>query len=74
MPVWARYFDEDGTLSRRLTFSEFKSMGGRLVPTIMDMRPEDKPGERTTVRYQNLEFGVLLDESFFSLQNLKSRK
>jgi hypothetical protein len=74
MPTWARYFDEDGTLSRRLSFSEFKTMGGRLVPTIMDMRPEDKPGERTTVRYQSLEFGVRIDESFLSLQNLKSRK
>jgi hypothetical protein len=74
MPVWARYYDEDGKPARGLTFGEFETMGGRLVPTLMDMRPEDKPGERTTVRYQKLEFGVPIDESFFSLQNLKSRK
>jgi hypothetical protein len=74
MPVWARYYDEDGKPARSLTFSDFKTMGGRLVPTVMDMRPEDKPGERTTVRYQKLEFGVPIDESFFSLQNLKARK
>jgi hypothetical protein len=74
MPVWARYYDEDGKPARGLTFGEFKTMGGRLVPTVMDMRPEDKPGERTTVRYQKLEFGVPIDESFFSLQNLKTRK
>jgi hypothetical protein len=71
MPVWARYYDEDGKRARTLVFSEFKTMGGRLVPTVMDMRPEDKPGERTTVRYQKLDFGVSLDASFFSLQNLK---
>jgi outer membrane lipoprotein-sorting protein len=74
MPNWAKYYDEDGKLMRRLTFSEFRSFGGRTVPTLMDMRPEDKPGERTTVRYESLEFGVALDESFFSLQNLKSRR
>jgi hypothetical protein len=74
MPVWARYYDEDGKPARDLTFGEFKTMGGRLVPTLMDMRPEDKPGERTTVRYQKLDFGGPIDESFFSLQNLKARK
>ncbi len=74
MPVWARYSDEDGKPARTLTFGDFKRMGGRLVPTAMDMRPEDKPGERTTVRYQKLEFGVPIDDSFFSLQNLKARK
>jgi hypothetical protein len=74
MPVWARYYDEDGKPARSLTFGDFKTMGGRLVPTVMAMRPEDKPGERTTVRYQKLEFGVPIDESFFSLQNLKTRK
>jgi hypothetical protein len=74
MPMWARYYDEDGKLVRTLTFGEFRSFGGRTVPTVMDMRPEDEPGERTTVRYESLEFGIAIDESFFSLQNLKSRR
>lgn len=74
MPLWARYYDEDGQLVRTLTYSEFQNMGGRLVPTVMDMRPEDKPGERTTVRYQELAFDIKIDRSFFSFQNLKSRR
>ena len=71
MPLWVRYYDEDGTLSRTMVYSEFARLGGRLVPTVMDMRPADKPGERTTVRYRELEFDLDLDRSFFSLQNLK---
>jgi hypothetical protein len=38
------------------------------------MLPEDKPGERTTVRYESLEFDIDLDRSFFSLQTLKRRR
>ena len=71
MPTWARYYDEDGDLVRTMTFSDYRVLGGRLVPTIMDVRPEDKPGERTTVRYGELEFDIDLDEDFFSLRALR---
>jgi hypothetical protein len=72
MPTWARYFDEDGTLVRTFTFSDYRRMGGRLVPAVMEARPEDKPNERTTVRYAELEFDLGLEESFFSLRALRS--
>jgi hypothetical protein len=74
MPIWARYYDEDGGLVRTLAYSDFRKMGGRLVPAVMDMHPEDKPNERTTVRYSELEFDIDIKESFFSLQSLKRRK
>ncbi len=74
MPLWVRYYDEDGDLVRTMTFSEFKNLGGRTVPAVMDMHPVDKPGERTTMRYEELEFDIDIDQSFFSLQTLKSRR
>ena len=74
MPLSARYYDEDGGLSRTMVFSDFKKMGGRLVPGVMDMQPADKPAERTTMRYQALEFDIEVDASFFSLQTLKRRR
>lgn len=73
MPTWARYYDEDGNLVRTITFSDYRVMGGRLVPARMDVRPEDKPGERTTVVYSELEFNIDIDESFFSLRALRAR-
>ena len=72
MPIWARYYDEDEKLMRTLTFQEFRVMGGRLVPALMEMRPADEPGERTTVRYVELQFDIGLDESFFSLRALRT--
>ncbi len=73
MPTWARYYDEDGALVRTMSFSDYRVMGGRLVPAVMELIPEDKPDERTLVRYSELEFDIDLDESFFSLRALRSR-
>ena len=74
MPLWARYYDEDGELSRTMTFSEFVDLGGRLVPAVMDLQPADKPHERTTMRYETLEFDIDLERSFFSLQTLQRQR
>ncbi|HAK55235.1 MAG: outer membrane lipoprotein-sorting protein [Vicinamibacterales bacterium] len=74
MPLWARYFDEDEELARTMRFSEFKDLGGRTVPTVMDVIPADKPNERTRVIYESIEFDIDLDRSFFSLQTLQRRR
>ena len=74
MPLWARYYDEDGGLARTMDFSEFRDLGGRIVPTVMNMQPADKPAERTIVTYEDIEFDIDIDESFFSLQMLKRRR
>jgi len=74
MPLSARFFDEDGGLSRTMEFTDFQDMGGRLVPALMTMHPADKPGETTSMRYSDLEFDVDIDENFFSLQTLRRRR
>jgi outer membrane lipoprotein-sorting protein len=74
MPLWAKYYDEDGDLARTLEFSDFRTMDDRLVPAVMNMVPADEPGERTTMIYDDLEFNIDLNESFFSLQTLKRRR
>ncbi len=72
MPTWARYYDEDGNLMRTLTFGDYRTMDGRLVPTFMRLQPEDKPDEHTTVRYLKLDFDIDIGPSFFSLRALRS--
>lgn len=74
MPTWVLYYDESGELMRTMEFSEYQSMGGRMVPARMDVIPADKPAERTTLVYHELEFDIGLDESFFSLRNLRARR
>ena len=74
MPLWAKFFDENGNLSRTMTFSEFTEMGGRLIPLVMEMQPTGKPNEYTKLRYDMMQFDVGLDTSFFSLRNLKRQR
>jgi outer membrane lipoprotein-sorting protein len=71
MPTWQRYYDEDGKLVRELTFSEYKTMSGRLIPTRLVMRPQDKAGEQTTIVYKNILFDIPISDEMFSLKNLK---
>jgi outer membrane lipoprotein-sorting protein len=71
MPVWQRYYDEDGKLVRELSFSEYKTVSGRLIPTRLVMRPLDPPGEQTTITYKSIVFDVPIGAGTFSLRNLK---
>ena len=73
MPLWTHYYDEDGTLARTMSFGEFRTMGGRMVPSRMVIEPADDE-ERTVITYLNLAFDVGLDEQFFSLRNLRARQ
>ena len=55
-----------------MTFSDIKTGAGKTLPTRIRMVPMDKPGEYTEMRHKRIEFDVALDESFFTLQKLRS--
>jgi outer membrane lipoprotein-sorting protein len=71
MPTWHRYYDEDDTLMRELTFSEYTLMGGQRVPARLVMQPHDKPGEQTVIIYNDLIFDTPIPADTFSLRNLE---
>ncbi len=73
-PTRMDYYDENGTLIRRMTFDQVREIDGRTIPMRLTLQPEDKPDESTVIVYRDIEFGVALEESFFSLQNLKRRR
>jgi outer membrane lipoprotein-sorting protein len=70
VPTWQGYFDENGKLVRTLTLSDYKTMGGRLIPTHLVMRSADKPYQHTTIVYNDVAFDVPISEAKFSLPNL----
>lgn len=70
MPAWQGYYDEDGKLVRELFFSDYKIMGGRLIPTRLLMRPADKPGAQTTIVYDDIVFDASITEGTFAVSNL----
>ena len=46
-------------------------MDDRTIPTHWEMVPEDKPGEKTVMIYEKMDFNIDVKESFFSEQNMK---
>ncbi len=71
MPVWQRYYDEDGKPVRDLSFSDYKTVSGRLIPTRLVMRPVNQAVEQTIITYQNIAFDTPISSETFSLNNLK---
>lgn len=71
MPVWQRYYDEDGKPVRELSFSEYKTVGGRLIPTRLVMRPLDQAAEQSTITYESIAFDTPIGAETFALGNLK---
>jgi outer membrane lipoprotein-sorting protein len=74
IPLSMTYFDEDGQAVRVLTFSGIKKMGGRTIPTVLTMRPLDKPKEYTRVTYLDITFDVDLKPGLFSLRSLQKTR
>lgn len=71
MPLVVRYHDEEGELARTITFSEFRAVGGRVIPVRMEVEPVGDPGESTVVSYDEIEFDVDLPDEVFSIRNLQ---
>jgi outer membrane lipoprotein-sorting protein len=71
LPLVIRYYDEGLHLTRTMIFSDVKTLSGRSLPTVMTLTPEDKPGEKTQVSYDNIILDVSLNDDVFSLRNLQ---
>ncbi|MCA9681857.1 MAG: outer membrane lipoprotein-sorting protein [Myxococcales bacterium] len=72
LPAAELFYDEDKNPVRKLEFSGYHQEGGRTLPQRMRMTPLDKPGEYTEISYDNIEFDIALEPSFFSVQQLKA--
>jgi outer membrane lipoprotein-sorting protein len=74
LPVSQAFFDEDGIKIRELTFHEPKEYHGKLMPSILEMRPLNKEGHLTRIIYDDIKFNEPgITEATFSLRHLKSR-
>jgi hypothetical protein len=74
VPVGQNFYDDRGELIRKLEFSELKEFSGKLIPSRLEMIPMNKEGHKTIVIYDNLQFNPPgVDESIFTLRNLRSR-
>ena len=65
------YYDEAGDLVNEEILDEIENVGDRTIPTRFTMIPADKEGHKTIMKFQKIEFEVEINDSFFSIQNMK---
>lgn len=66
-----KYYDEDEFLINIMALSNIRKVGNRTLPTHLEMTPADEPQNKTIIDYLEWEFDLDIEESFFSLQNMK---
>jgi outer membrane lipoprotein-sorting protein len=74
LPVEERHFDRKGRLARTMVFDEIKRLGGRKLPAHLTLTPTDTTGQRTEMRYLDVQFDVPLSDDTFSLSRLERRQ
>jgi hypothetical protein len=74
LPVEERHFDRKGRLARTLRFDEVKVMGGRRLPAHLSLQPADQPGNRTEMRYLEVQFDLKVPDDTFSLSRLEQNR
>ena len=74
LPVEERHFDRKGRLARTMTFDEIARLGGRRLPAHLTLTPTDVQGQRTEMRYLDMQFDVAIPDDTFSLSRLERGK
>ena len=72
LPVKVENYDDFGGLASTMNFRDFKTMGGRTIPAVMEMIPEDRDGHKTIITQHKVDYDINISEDFFSTQNLTS--
>lgn len=73
MPLKQEFFSERDELVRVMTLSDVRQVGGRLLPTRWEMRPQAKPGNVTQIVLRDAVFNQPIDGEIFTQRNLQKR-
>ena len=73
MPVWEKYYDEKGKLMRVLYFKDINTFDGRKIPSVMELVPQKEEGNKTIIKYLEIDFHPQFPKDIFSLRSLRSR-
>jgi hypothetical protein len=71
IPLQAKYFDRKGRPARMLYWDDVQVFDGRRLPAHLSLVPQDKEGQKTEMRYLDIDFNVSIPESTFSLSELE---
>jgi outer membrane lipoprotein-sorting protein len=65
------FYDEDDYLVNTMLGKNIQMMGGKLLPSRLEVIPADEEGHKTVVEYKTLTFDKEMKNNFFSVQNMK---
>ena len=74
IPLEEVFYDEKGNPMRVMTFRDVKPFDGRRLPAELEIRPLNKEGHRTIIRYLDARFDQDLEEGVFTLRNLRKKR
>ncbi len=74
MQLKTEFYDEDNELINIMNGKDVGILGGKKLPKTMEFIPTEKPGNKTIIKYQSLDFSQKTDESFYTTQNMKRLK
>ena len=69
-----KFYDEDNVLVNTILGKSVKTIGGKIIPTVMEVVPADKKGQKTRMEYTNAEFNLPIDDEIFTTQYMKRLK
>lgn len=70
LPIKVKNYDERDELVNSIHFREITQMGGRMLPTVLEMIPAGEDNRKTILRTTKAEFNIHITERFFSIENL----
>lgn len=65
------YYDENDELVNTEILSNIRDVGDRSIPTKFKVIPADEEDHYTIMEFENIKFNIEIDDSFFSIQNMK---
>lgn len=69
--VRGEYYDEGGRKARTISYSKVMTLGGRKMPTVMEVIPGDKKGQRTVLTIVDIRFGISVSKDYFDVNQME---
>ena len=74
IPLQAKYYDRKDRLSRTIVWSDVKDFDGHIIPSKMELIPEDEKDQKTEMIYTDIDFNVNVPDNMFSLSQLEKNR
>ncbi len=72
LPIRVEFFDRKGRLSRTFAYSDVKPFGDQVLPSRLTLTTADE-NKKTEMHWIDIQFGVAVPESTFSLSRLEKK-